>query len=167
MIPFYEMSSSINCFPHPKNDGLKWLCGRAIISLRRHEKDWTRRRCSPLCFGRLFCRKTIFTLRSGMMRKILEAWASTDPRGAADFALSQPRGNQQNGLLEAVMKKWFISDPEGAVSWIAAISEAQVRNRLLAHALSGYARSNPRGAASYVHLITSAKDRKAAYLNSK
>ncbi len=84
--------------------------------------------------------------RTAAMQTIVRDWASEDPRGAAQFCVSNS-GAKIDDLGNAVTN-WAQTDAREALAWAGALSDASQREAAVASAISGLAASNPAEAAA-------------------
>ncbi|RYD28055.1 MAG: hypothetical protein EOP86_23645, partial [Verrucomicrobiaceae bacterium] len=57
--------------------------------------------------------------RAEAMEALIETWAASAPKDAADWAASLPAGNFRDDALSAVMYHWGLSAPADAADWMA------------------------------------------------
>jgi hypothetical protein len=68
--------------------------------------------------------------------QIANAWASRDPPGAAQWALTRPTETQQSQAVSATLAVWAMSDPTAARTWTLQLPPNDLRDGALSRLLT-------------------------------
>ncbi len=80
-------------------------------------------------------------------------WAETNPREAADFALTL-KGNQPRfEVMRAAIGVWTGIDPEAAKSWAAALPASAERSQAVSILVSALSQRDPQGAIAFLESL--------------
>ncbi len=85
-------------------------------------------------------------LREGAMMRVAERLAATDPRGTADWLVSNP-GNAADRRLDDVISSWARQDAAAATAYFEALPAGDARSNALRGMVSATAAENPQAAA--------------------
>ena len=67
---------------------------------------------------------------------IASAWAQSDPRAAANWAIAQEPGPTQIRALAGIVRTWANDDEQAVENWLAQFPPGEVRDRTIVSFLS-------------------------------
>ncbi len=99
--------------------------------------------------------------RSTAIPALLRAWASFEPREAAEYAEQLGEDEQFWPGIDGIAGNWSRMDPAAAVEWAESLPDGE-RLQALVSAAGGWAQSDPVSAAGYVGALDDATFQQAA-----
>ena len=101
-------------------------------------------------------------LRAAAVASVFSLWAKSQPRSAADAALSLDDEARRNLAWHAVVGVWAESDPAALAAHALSLSDESARNRALDAALPRWLERDERAAADWVGALPSGRESDSA-----
>jgi hypothetical protein len=94
------------------------------------------------------------TLRDKLISAGAKAYAATDPRQAATWAVSaMGPGETESDTILSIVNTWCSGNPTEAAAWIGQLPERGMRTSLVKAVLAQWLQSDPRAAASWAQSL--------------
>ena len=84
--------------------------------------------------------------KSAVLAQLLDQWAVTDPKGAAQYAMALTRKSDRDAALAALAGGWAEADPKAAEAWAVGLQDAGSRDAAIIGLVGTIAAADPQHA---------------------